>query len=282
MAEFEFPTHFRIPPSEIRFVRQLAKGGVSLIWLVEHDAVASPFVLKYSQIPVTNNPYLEGQFEREYQASRSLCSFGFPDISPIIFDYSIDDRQHAYLMMAYFPSHSLSHLMRNELPWAEMKKILKQVLPLIADIHRAHIIHRDIKPGNILLGRDGSIKIIDFSLCVIEGEWHPGHEEGIAHGTPSYISPEQAFGKKGMLTYAADWYSVGVIIYEWMTGHLPFEGKDIHETLRMHCFNSVPEPVCRDGLMVPDALIKACLGLLEKDPELRYPAIQLLESLLFD
>ncbi len=282
MTDFVFPPDKCIPPSEIRFVRKLAKGGVSLVWLVEHEAIPAPFVLKYSQVPVDNNPYLGGQFEREFQASRSLCMAGFPDISPKIFDYSIDNRHHAYLLMEYFPSRSLSQLMRNDLPWDESKILLKKVMPIIADIHRAQIIHRDIKPGNILFGVDGSVKVIDFSLSVIQGQWHPGHEEGIAHGTPSYLSPEQAFGKKEMLTYAADWYSLGVIIYEWMTGHLPFEGKEVRETLRMHCFNPPPQPVCRDGLTVPDELIDACLGLLEKDPELRYPAIHQLENLLFE
>lgn len=267
-------------PSEIRLCRRIASGGISDLWLATHESVSSQFIVKYAKTASTDNPYLYGQFEREYETSQALIRENIEYCTSCVFDFDVDVLGHPYAFIEYFDGCSLESLRESLRDWWEIREILREISRILSMVHAAGIIHRDIKPGNILVGSDGRIKIIDFALATIDGNWHRYHEEGIALGTPLYMSPEQAFGKKILLTSACDWYSLGVVLFEMMTGRLPFMGKSSKETLKMHCFMEPPYPENRRIYHAPEELSEICHALLVKEPNARFAAVRRFKGLL--
>lgn len=265
-----------VSPAEILLHKHIATGGISDLWLASHPAFEGYFVVKYSRTPQT--PYIYGQFEREYECAQVLAQKGLEQIATHIFTFDVDEDGHPYLIEEYFPSESLDIFMHCNHDWNIIRIYLRDIIRCIARMHTAEIIHRDLKPGNILIGEDGDVRIIDFALAAIKGEWHPGHEPGTAIGTPLYMSPEQAFGSHAELTNACDWYALGIILFEWLTGHVPFKGNTAKETMQMHCFKAPPLP---HNTCIPNA--PACLpdivrDMLSKDPKPRLGAVRQLAS----
>lgn len=268
------------PPAEIQLRKRIGRGGVSDLWIASHEAVAHPFIVKYSRHPATQNPYILGQFEREYEASCALSAHGLEHLTTCVFDFDVDIYEHPYIFEEYFPSKSIDILMHVTREWHVVQDILAKTAKILSEVHGAGIVHRDIKPGNILVNAKGEVRIIDFALSTIDGHWHQYHEEGMALGTPLYMSPEQAFGQKIMLTSACDWYSFGVMIYEWLTGNMPFKGATAKETMQMHCYEPAPMPVNTRIYGAPQALPEICQALLCKEPNARFSAVKRLKTLL--
>ena len=269
-----------VEPAEITIIERYATGGTGDLWLASHPSVSSPFLLKYAQDEAGSNPYILGQFEREYEVSRRLAAKNEYGCSVYIADMGRDDLDHPYLLMEFFPSESLDSVMKTCFLWRDVQKILREFCIRLDRIHELGIVHRDIKPGNILVNAKGDIRIIDFSLSTIDGQWHRYHHEGTAIGTPLYMPPEQAFGVKELLTPAADWYSTGVILFEWLTGYMPFCGKTPGDTLKMHCYEPAPFPSNRNLPSAPDDLCRICAELLVKTSDERQTGIRHLRELL--
>ncbi len=262
-----------VPPENVKLIKRLSAGGVAELWLASHPDLAEPFVVKYARYTCEGNDYILGQFEREYEASVARFERGISDAGIHITECDVDALSHPYLYMEYFPSSDLATLMTKCFDWCCIKTIFARIANRLGQIHRNGIVHRDIKPGNILISRSGDLRLIDFALSTIDGEWHVYHEEGMALGTPLYMSPEQAYGKKIMLTSACDWYAVGVILFVWMTGHFPFQGKTASDTMKMHCYSDVPMPENLRIMSAPDELPLICHSLLSKEPNARFSAV---------
>lgn len=271
-----------IPPEEVKLVKRHAVGGVSELWLASHPLYPSLFIVKYSKYSCENNDYIRGQFEREYEASCIRFERGISGMSTHISDYDVDALHHPYLYIESFSGTPLNEIMPTCLEWRCVKNILARLDTCLRQMHTNGIVHRDIKPTNILISPTGELRIIDFALSTIDGSWHRFHEEGMALGTPLYMSPEQAFGKKIMLTSACDWYAVGVILYHWMTGHFPFQGKNASDTMKMHCYHDVPKPRQNRLIASPPSLPEMCSGLLSKDPNTRFSAVSRFREFLHD
>lgn len=267
-------------PSDIKLRKAISSGGVSDLWLATHPKVRTPFIVKYGRYAATHNTYIYGQFEREFETSQALASQGCEDCTAFVFDFDVDIFAHPYVFLEYFPSLSLADMMPSTRDWIVVRRILRQVTHKFSQFHAAGIVHRDIKPSNILINSRGEVRVIDFALSTIDGAWHRYHAEGMALGTPLYMSPEQAYGQKIMLTSACDWYSLGVLIYEWMMGELPFVGKTAMETMMMHCHQPAPLPENRLIEGAPDAFPKVCQALLCKEPNARFSAVRWLKAIL--
>jgi len=264
-----------VHPSEISLRRRVATGGVSDVWLAAHPQFPKTFIVKYSCYSIKDNLYVCSQFEREFETFCVLSRRGFEDCMARIADFDIDALGHPYLYIEYIRSESLDVRIGRELQgWPGVRQVLLGISDCLRQIHSAGVVHRDIKPSNILVTDSGEVRLIDFALATIDGRWHPCHAEGMALGTPLYMSPEQAYGKKIMLTSASDWYVLGIILFEWLTGQLPFHGENAAETMEMHCFEPPPMPQNLRIPGAPEQLCHVCHALLTKDSNARLLAIE--------
>jgi len=171
---------------------------------------------------------------------------------------------HVYLVMEYFPQGSLRDLLLGPLPRADVLAYVQQIAGALEIVHRAGILHRDLKPANIMLRTDGSLALIDFGTAKFAaGHAHTLTATGSVVGTPNYMSPEQCSGLE--LTAASDLYAVGILMYEMLTGELPYEAATPLAVLYKHQYAPLPK------LPKANADLQPILDkLLAKQPEERY------------
>lgn len=219
---------------------------------------------------------LVSRFSRE---ARAMSHLTHPNTVRVLMYGELEDGS-LYIVMEYLEGKNLNQLVRKggPLPLVRALRILIQCCGALDEAHRAGIVHRDLKPENICVCNQGGIedfpKLLDFGLAkVTEREMRPGSiiltQEGMVFGTPEFMSPEQAQGKT--LTPASDIYSLAVILYEVLTGKLPFEAKMPMEYIALHV-TSAPIPL-RDRvpeMSFPPGLWEAIAKALEKRPEDRY------------
>jgi serine/threonine-protein kinase len=169
---------------------------------------------------------------------------------------------------------SLASLLRGgPLPLRQAAELTRQVALGVHAAHAAHVIHRDLKPANVLLGADGQARVADFGLAkLLDGDSGQTASEAVL-GTPAYMAPEQAAGKARQVGRAADVWALGVILYECLTGRVPFLGQSRQETLEQVRL-AEPERPSRLRKEVPAGLEAVCLKCLEKQPDRRYTSAQ--------
>jgi hypothetical protein len=177
--------------------------------------------------------------------------------------------------MEYVAGGTLSDRIRREpVPASAAARIVEQLAAAVHAAHGAGVLHRDIKPGNVLLDADGTPKLTDFGLAKqLDSGDGPTHT-GSVIGTPAYMSPEQAGGTRE-LTPAADVYSLGATLYALLTGRPPFVGRDLPQTIA-RVMNDEPRPPRAVRREIPRDLEAVCLKCLEKDPSRRYATAQAL------
>ena len=217
----------RVPVSPDRFgsvrirghrcVRRLAVGGSSSVFLAEHECTGQLRVLKiFRQVPdVVEGSGTFDRFLREYELVAHLDHANIARI----YDIGVAD-DHLFLAMEYFPGGDLRSRMRQPLPWRTALAYLRQLAEALGALHEIGVLHRDVKPGNVLLRDDGSLAFIDFGLARQLGLDSEITGEGAIFGTPHYMSPEQGHGQA--LDERSDLYSLGVVLYEMLTGEKPF------------------------------------------------------------
>jgi serine/threonine protein kinase len=221
----------------------IATGGMGQIWRGVDRALGRPVAVKVLRSEYTGDPTFLARFRAEAQHTASL---NHPNIA-CVFDYGEVTASDgtgetlAYLVMELVDGEPLSSLLRRagRLDAETTLSLLRQTAFGLAEAHRAGLVHRDVKPGNILVGRDGSVKITDFGIA-----WSARSvaltRTGQVIGTPQYLSPEQAEGK--MATPASDVYALGLIGYECLTGHPAFDG-DNAITIALKQVHQQPEPL---------------------------------------
>lgn len=176
-------------------------------------------------------------------------------------------RGQPYYVMEYVEGVSLAELLeqRGSLPWEEITKIGIQICKALQHAHQLEIVHRDIKPANLLLTSDGLIKLADFGIAKVFGSGSITAMDTMI-GTADYVSPEQAVGKP--ITRRSDLYSLGIVLYQLLTGRLPFLAESAEEMLRLHRFGKF-DPPSMFVSDLPHEMDELIQQLLEKDPEKR-------------
>ena len=155
---------------------------------------------------------------------------------------------------------------RGRLPWNEAWRLLDPILAAVAAMHAAGLVHRDLKPGNILLDKEGRAKVMDFGLAKGQSDFALT-QEGVILGTPEYMSPEQAKGDP--IGPPADVYALGILAYQLVAGRLPFKGATTMATLRMHCQEEAPALVAMAPGLTP--FVEDWIGrAMAKDPRARF------------
>lgn len=240
---------------------ELGQGGMGVVYKARDPVIGRMVALKTLTAEVLNDPELLKRFYREAQSAGSLQH---PNIVTI---YDMGDSEgRPYIAMEYVEGESLQKIIarRQPLPLAVKLKIISQFCQGLDHAHKHGVIHRDIKPGNILLRRDGAVKVVDFGIAHLDSTTLT--KTGVFMGTVNYSSPEQL--NDGRVDARSDLWSVAVVMYEFLSGHKPFEGANF-ATLISKILNTEPEPLNKYLPDAPPALVSLVSRCLEKDPQKR-------------
>jgi serine/threonine protein kinase len=206
------------------------------VFLAEHERTGQQRVLKiFRQVPdVVEGGSTFERFLREYEL---VAHLDHPNIARIYDIGAADD--HLFLAMEYFPGGDLRSRMREPLPWATALGYLRQLAAALGALHQIGVLHRDVKPGNVLLRDDGSLAFIDFGLARQLDLESDITGEGTIFGTPHYMSPEQGHGQP--LDERSDLYSLGVVLHEMLTGRKPFVAETPLAVIYHHANTAIPQ-----------------------------------------
>src|SRR5262245_28919503 len=243
-----------------RIVRKLGSGGMANVYLAEDEDLGRRVAIKILNERYANDDLFIERFRRE---AKSAAALSHPNI------VSVYDRGEAegtyYIAMEVIEGRSLKELImtRGPLPIEEALAYTHEILEALRFAHRHGIIHRDIKPHNILIGE--RLKVTDFGIARAGASQMT--EAGSIMGTAQYLSPEQARGAP--VTASSDLYSVGIVLYEMLTGKVPFTGDSAIEIAMKH-LNDAPKPPSKIRPEIPEELDQVVLRALAKNPEDRY------------
>lgn len=233
-----------------RFARELAIGGTSMVYLAESERAGEMVVLKVLRdAPETGDQHM--QFSRFLQEYELISKIRHPNVVRI-FDLGISD-DHAYIAMEYFPRGDLRGRIAKGVEPRLALQYLAQMAGALQVVHEVGVLHRDLKPGNIMERTDGSLALIDFGLAKHTQLKTDMTGTGEIFGTPYYMSPEQGHGQE--LDERSDLYSLGVIFYEMLTGKKPFLAPTPMGVIYLH--GNAPRPELGGEL-------SACQPLLDK------------------
>lgn len=252
-----------------RVVRKLAEGGMSKVYLAERVADRMVVVLKMLDPKLNGDPLFRQRFVREYKILQRIRN---RHVVTILDQEMTDD--YGYIAMEYFPGGDLKSMIRPPgfAPPVALKNLLQIALGLEA-VHEAGVVHRDLKPQNIMFRADGDLALLDFGLARELDSTSTLTQKGVVLATPLYMSPEQCLG----LPHDArgDLYSVGVLFFEMLTGRTPFVGKTPPELAYQHVHAPIPQ---LPGYLL--GLQPLVNRLLAKKPEERFQsAAQLAQTL---
>jgi ActR/RegA family two-component response regulator len=207
----------------------LGESQRAAVYLAASDALGRNVALKVSHVIEGEEP----QFSREYAAIGALHHPSIVDI----YDYGVNEGRE-YIAMEYFPCGDLKARLQNPISEDESLDYLRRIAAALSIVHGAGILHRDLKPPNIMLRESGQVVLIDFGLAKDLGGATRSTAAGILRGSPYYMSPEQAQGAD--LDVRSDLYSLGVILYEMLTAAKPYTGTSAVEVLQQHVTAPVP------------------------------------------
>ena len=252
--------------------RELGRGGMSVVYEALDMRTGQPVALKLLRLPPTldaaETDVLIARFERE---ARTVARLSHPNVIGI-HEIGAVEGQH-FLAMEFLRGQTLrQRLTQSRLTVRDACSILTQIAGALDMVHAAGIVHRDVKASNIMLLPDGTAKLLDFGIARSREEAEIT-TAGAILGTPSYMAPEQVRGEPA--TPATDLWSLGVLSYEMLTGHLPFAGQVVANVL-YQVLNSSPAPM----LALPKSVQKVLRRALDKDPALRYPSAAVLAEVL--
>ncbi len=247
-----------------RIEREIGRGGMAIVYLAYHQWLDRPVALKVLQPQLQKDEALVARFLIEARAAARL---DHPNIVAVT-DAGVVDDVH-YMAMAYIEGETLADLLARaggRLPPEQVISIINQVAAALDYAHRRGVVHRDIKPGNILVQPDGQVLLTDFGIAQAVG-LASAEQKAAVLGTPEYMSPEQAQGKA--VDGRSDIYSLGVVAYQMLTGHPPFQGENYRDILAAHINQPLPDPRSLNPALPPEAA-DVLYHATAKSPEHRY------------
>jgi putative methionine-R-sulfoxide reductase with GAF domain len=243
----------------------LGRGGMAVVYKARHIRLNRLVALKMILAGAHAGPHELARFRTE---AETVARLQHPHIVQV---YEIGDHEGRPFMALEFVDASLAKsLCGTPRPARQAAQWLETLARAVQYAHQQGIVHRDLKPANVLLSRDGTLKITDFGMAKIILGRAPGQtQSGAILGTPSYMAPEQAEGKRRQIGPATDVYGLGAILYELLTGRPPFLAPSTQETLDQVRLQE-PIPPSRRQPKLPRDLETICLHCLQKEPNLRY------------
>ncbi len=259
------------PFGRYRLLDEIGRGGMGVVWRAWDTNLRREVALKQILVRERGEEAYVQRFVREAQLAARLRHPGIVAVH----DVGVHQGQH-FFTTDFIPGRSLEHAMGDGVPLRRAVEWVRDVAEALAYAHGQGIVHRDVKPENLLVDGDGRIYVTDFGLAkaVDLGPEAAGSRltaVGSIVGTPQYMSPEQASGQTEGLTPATDQFSLGVVLYELLTKRLPFHGKGLRDLLNA-ITEAEPPPLRKLVPSIPGDLETVCLKALAKRPGERYAA----------
>ncbi|HAA53140.1 MAG TPA: hypothetical protein DCE42_00195 [Myxococcales bacterium] len=266
-----------------RISRTIGRGGMGVVYQVEHIVMGKVMAMKLLHARLTQRPNAVKRFRQEIKVVSRLSHIN--TIS--VFDCGVMPDGGLFIVMEYLRGFDVERLIQHErfLPCLRAALIAKQVCASLAEAHNIGVIHRDIKPANIMLlreqGEQDFVKVLDFGIAkLVESDHEAVTEIGLIVGTPFYMAPEQAMGSRE-LGPGVDIYSLGVVLYEMITGRLPFQGETTSDFIEAHLrFEPVPPSLVMKEQAIDTALEEIILRCMKKDPKDRFSSIEAMQAAL--
>lgn len=244
-------------------LRRLGEGGMAQVYLARDVRLGREVAVKVLDRKLAARPGFRERFMRE---ARVAAALDHPNIVPL-FDFG--DAEALYLVMPYVSGGSLQDLLpRAPLPIGEVVTYGSQIADALEYAHQRKLVHRDVKPANMLVHADGRLMLSDFGLAKIVHATHSSQtpRNRPDAGTPEYMAPEQVVGASDA---RSDIYGLGVVLYLLLTGRLPFNGASSHEVMQAHLYKE-PKPVRRYNSSVPVAMEAVVMRAMAKQPAERF------------
>jgi serine/threonine protein kinase len=250
-----------------RIIEQLGQGGMATVFKAYHALLDRYVAIKALHPAFNQDVTFETRFQRE---ARVVAKLEHPNIVPV-YDYA-EYEKRPYLVMKFIEGDTLkAKLDKGPLSSEEISKIVDAVGSALSYAHRQGVLHRDIKPSNVLVANDGQMYLADFGLARIAQSGESTLSSDMIMGTPQYISPEQAMGKKD-LDERTDLYSFGVMLYEMVVGQVPFNADTPFSVIHDHIYSPLPLPHMVNK-NVPESVERVLLKALAKDRDDRYGTV---------
>jgi serine/threonine protein kinase/Tfp pilus assembly protein PilF len=251
--------------SHYKILDKLGEGGMGVVYKAQDIQLQRLVALKFLPPHISDNAEEKARFIHEAQSASAL---NHPNITTI---YGIEETSEGlFIAMEYIEGKTIKEIIEKDPPSTrKLLDIAIQVCEGLNSAHKKEIVHRDIKSENIMLTQEGLVKIMDFGLAKLKGATKIT-DTGSTLGTAAYMSPEQAYGEE--VDHRSDIFSFGVVLYELITGQLPFKGE--HQAAIIYSImNEAPEPLARYKANVPEGLQRIVDKALAKDREERYQHI---------
>ena len=251
---------------EFEILREIGSGGMAAVYLANEVALNRQVAIKVMSPALLTG---KGMIERFKQEARTIAALDHRNIVTIYAVRGSEDLH--FFVMKFVKGRSLEHIIRTAgpLPIPIVRGLLYMIGDGLGHAHRRGVIHRDVKPANILIDADGNAIVTDFGIAKVAQAESQTHSAVIL-GTPAYMSPEQCYGRPA--TAASDQYSLGLVAYEMITGRPPFTGSQF---VVMEAHTKVAPPPIRDVRQdCPPELERAVLRMLAKEPSERWPSVQ--------
>ncbi len=245
---------------------ELGVGGMATVFRATEIALEREVAIKVMSAEMASTP---GAFERFRREARVAAALSHPHIVPI---YAIgEDPKLAYFAMKFIEGRGLDSILKKE-PVQPVESVVRTIATVgraLAAAHEKGVVHRDVKPANVMIGNDGWIYVTDFGIAKRD-DAQGLTQAGTVIGTPAYMSPEQFNGVA--ITGAADQYSLGIVAYEMLAGRAPFNGPSLGEIMRGHLLEP-PPPLRTLRVDVPTGIVDVVHRMLEKEPGKRFPSL---------
>ena len=258
-----------------RLEGRLGSGGMAVVYRAHDIMLERPVAVKVLRQDFTPNLAFRERFHQEAKAAANLSH---PNIITV-HDYGLADG-YPFIVMEYLRGTDLKKILEKQGAFS-VKETLDLMIQACAGLgyaHRAGLVHCDIKPHNILITPDQRLKITDFGIARALASIHPDEHSPFVWGSPMYLAPEQAAGDAPLP--ASDVYALGVVMYEMLTGRLPFHSETAEEVIRYHR-EAVPYPPRQINPAIPLPLEEVILKVLSKEPSARYRTADQLGHILY-
>ncbi len=250
-----------------RIMEKLGRGGMATVFKAYHASLDRYVAIKVLHPAFKEDPNFLARFQRE---ARVVAKLEHPNIIPV-YDFA-EHEGKTYLVMKFVEGETLkARLLKGPLTPEEGVRIIETVGEALSYAHKQDILHRDVKPSNVMIGEDGHIYLADFGLARIASAGESTLSSDMMIGTPQYISPEQALGVRE-LDAGTDIYSFGVLIYELVVGQVPFSSDTPFSIIHDHIYTPLPLPRAVNP-NVPEVIERLLLKALAKDRKDRFETI---------